>query len=248
MSVQAAPEIVNYWRYELKYRLTYQQYQQVKSALYPYVQIDSYTAAVPSRKYLVRSLYFDSPDYQAYNEKLGGNHSRYKFRIRTYSNTMENGAVVRVEAKLRNGGKTEKHGALISVMAYCDFMRHYHWECEPNPVLIEFERSVHARILRPKVLVQYEREGFRARDKEDIRITFDHHVSSAVSKSLFPIHAFFRQHFPHQIILEIKHRDQQPDWLKSIVQDHSLKIESNSKYCQGIEITQLDLVNHALRI
>lgn len=249
MSVLAAPEIENNWRYEIKYRLTYQQYQQVKNALQPFIKLDPYTEAVPTHRYLVRSLYFDSLDYIAYNEKLGGNHSRFKFRIRTYSSTQENGAVIRVEAKLREGNKTEKHGAFVSIAAYCDFMKHYHWNCDSNPVLIEFERNVHARIMRPKVLVEYQREGFQSRDKENIRITFDHQVVSAQAKSLFPSHAFFHPHYyPHQIILEIKHRDQQPDWIKAIVQAHSLKIESNSKYCQGIEVTQLDLVNHALRV
>jgi len=243
-----AAEVENYWRYEIKYRLTYQQYQRVKSALLPYVHFDSYTEAVPSHKYLVRSLYFDSLDYQSYNEKLDGNHSRYKFRIRTYSDAIRPETVIRIEAKLRHGTKTEKLGAFVSIEAFCDFMKNYHWDCEANPVLIEFERNVHARILRPKVLVEYQREGYRCRGKEDVRITFDHHVQSAQTKTLFPTHAFFRQHYPHQIVLEIKHRDQQPEWLKAIVQSQGLKIETNSKYCQGIDVTQLDLVNHALRV
>lgn len=248
MALLAAPELEKYWRYEIKYQLTYQQYQQVKSALSPYVRLDPYTEAAPSRKYLVRSLYFDSPDYQAYNEKLEGEHSRYKFRIRTYSNTLETGSVIRVEAKVRQGARMEKFGAFVSTEAYNEFMRRYHWDCEPNPVLVEFERSVHARVLRPKILVEYRREGFQSRNKEGVRVTFDHHVSSAQSDNLFPAHAFFRQHYPHQIVLEIKHREQQPDWLKAVVRAQGLKVEPNSKYCQGIEITQLHLVNHALKV
>jgi len=246
--LHSVPDIENNWRYEIKYQLTYQQYQQVKSAIYPYIQFDPYTKAVPSHKYLVRSLYFDSLDYQSYNEKLGGNYSRYKFRIRAYSDSMQSDSVIRIEIKLRQGARMEKHGTIVSTAAYCDFMRNYHWDCESSPVLIEFERNIHARILRPKVLVEYQREGFQSRTKEGVRVTFDHHVRSAQTKMLFPSHAFFHQHNPHQVVLEVKHRDQQPDWLKTIVQMQGLKIETNSKYCQGIEITQLDMVNHALRV
>lgn len=242
------PETQNYWRYELKYRLNYHQYRQVRNALVPYIQHDAYTKSVSSHRYVVRSLYFDSPDYQAYNEKLDGNYSRFKFRIRSYSDVMEKGSVIRIEIKVRMGAKTEKHGTIVSVETFCNFMEHYHWNCVSNPVLTEFERNIHARILRPKVLIEYYREGYVARSKEDIRITFDHRVCSAKANTLFPNQAFFRQHDPSQIILEIKHRDEQPDWLKTIVQTYSLKIEPNSKYCQGIEITQLDLVNHALRV
>lgn len=248
MSLPAAPAIVDYWRYELKYRLTCLQYQQVKNALQPFLRLDPHSEAVSSRRYLVRSLYFDSLDYQSYNEKLGGNRSRYKFRIRTYSTDQTANPVIRVEAKLRDGGVTQKLGTFVSVAQYCHFMEHYHWDCETNPILVEFERNLHSRVLRPKVLVEYLREGYQSRENKDIRITFDHKIHSAQARSLFPEHPFFRQHDAHLVVLEIKHRSAQPGWLRSIVQTYNLKIEPNSKYCQGIEVTQLDLVNHALRV
>lgn len=248
MSLPKVQEVENYWRFELKYRLTFEQYLKVKNAIFPYIRYDSFTEAVPEHRYLVRSLYFDSLDYQSYNEKLGGDNFRYKFRIRTYCKTLDCDAAIRAEIKLRRGGKTEKYGAMVTPDSYCHFMKHYHWDCEGNPVLIEFERNLHAHVLRPKVLVEYHREGFRSRDKEDIRVTFDHSVRSAQTKSLFPQTAFFRQHYPHHVILEVKHRDQPPDWLSTIVQNQGLKLETNSKYCQGIDITQSELVNHALRV
>ena len=242
------PDQKNHWRYELKYRLSYQQYIQVKNACLPFMKPDRYTLAVPAQKYLVRSLYFDSLDYQLYNEKLGGNHSRIKFRIRTYNDQFTPEAVIRVELKFREGDKTGKHVSFVSPQVYADFMKRYHWQENDDPVLIEFERNVHARILRPKVLVEYQREGFESRSREDVRITFDHQVQSSQTKLLFPPQAFFRKHHPHEIILEIKSQEKSPKWLDSIVETQKLKLESNSKYCQGIEITQLDLVNRALRV
>jgi SPX domain protein involved in polyphosphate accumulation len=44
------------------------------------------------------------------------------------------------------------------------------------------------------------------------------------------------------IILEIKHSQEQPDWLRRLVEQHSLKIIANSKYAQGIEVARPDLV------
>jgi len=248
LSTQNHPSVQDYWRYELKYRLSQQDYWQVRNAIYPFIACDQYTKVAPSRKYLVRSLYFDTPDFQAYNEKLGGNHSRLKFRIRAYTDCVSTNSPVHVEAKIRNGARSQKIGAFVSVEQYLAFMQGFHWDGETNSILIEFERSVHARILRPKILVQYRREAYVSRARDDIRITFDHAVQSAQTKTLFPEHVFFHPHYAHSVILEIKHRDQQPYWLKDIVQTYSLKIEPNSKYCQGIDVTQLDLVNHALRV
>lgn len=248
MSTQNQTGVQDYWRYELKYRLSQEEYWQVKNALYPYISSDQFTRVAPSRKYLVRSLYFDTPDFQAYNEKLGGNHSRLKFRMRAYTDSMSADTLVHVEAKIRSGGRSQKIGAFVSLEQYQTFMDCYHWDGEQNSILIEFERSVHARILRPKILVQYRREAYVSRARDDIRITFDHNVQSAQSKTLFPEHVFFHPHYGHKVVLEVKHRDQQPAWLREIVQTYSLKIEPNSKYCQGIDVTQLDLVNHALRV
>lgn len=247
MLLRTAPEIEADWRYELKYRLTYAQYHQVKNAFYPFIEPDSYTLALPARKYLVRSLYFDTFDYQSYFEKDGGNFRRVKFRIRTYARQLDENSRIRVEFKVRQGARTEKHGSFISPSSYQTFMAHHHWEEEEDPVLIEFERWMHLKVLQPALLVEYEREGFQTRAKDTIRITFDHQVSSASSRSLFPPHAFFHPHHPHWVVLEIKHRQTPPDWLKTIVQSQGLKIVANSKYCQGIDVTQPGLVSRVLR-
>ncbi len=105
MAFLPIPDLETDWRYESKYRLTHQQYFQVKNAFVPYLRQDGYTLAAPSQKYLVRSLYFDTFDYQTYYEKLSGNYSRVKYRIRTYARSLKDDTVIRVELKVRQGEK-----------------------------------------------------------------------------------------------------------------------------------------------
>jgi len=236
------PDLETDWRYESKYRLNHQQYFQVKNAFVPYLQQDGYTKAAPSQKYLVRSLYFDTFDYQTYFEKLSGNYSRIKYRIRTYASSLDDNTKIRVELKVRQGEKTIKYGAFVSPSDFRTFMKTRHWH-SANPALIEFERYTLTRLLQPKLLVEYRREGFRTRHPSRVRVTFDHQVHSAQSKLLFPQAPFFHKHNASLIVLEIKHRDQKPDWLKAIIQQHGLKIVANCKYCQSIDITQPNLVN-----
>lgn len=206
------------------------------------MQLDPFTSATAENGYLVRSLYFDTPDYQAYFEKISGDCNRVKFRIRTYTKDIEDNPTIRVELKVRKGVMMEKHGYFVTASQYQEFMNGWHWPLENNPVLDEFERNLHLKHLQPKILVEYFREGFQSRSREDIRITFDHQVRSASSISLFPKKVFFRLHHPHTIILEIKHYEKQPGWLRNIVQQHGLKIIANSKYAQGIEVARPDLV------
>ncbi|HKJ26592.1 MAG TPA: polyphosphate polymerase domain-containing protein [Anaerolineales bacterium] len=239
-------EIFTSRRFESKYKISRFQYHQVKNALMPYVQSDPFTKAAPGHKYLVRSLYFDTPEYQAYYEKINGDCNRVKFRIRTYSDSIENNPRIRVELKVRKGVIMEKYGTFVTLSQYQEFMEEWHWALENNPVLDEAERNVHLKHLQPKVLVEYFREGYQSRFMDDLRITFDDKVRSAFSKTLFPQEKiYFRSHHPQTIILEIKHYKKQPYWLRNIVQQHGLKIVANSKYVQGIEVACPEVVTPA---
>lgn len=226
------------WRFEYKYRLPVQQYLQVKNCIKPYMEIDEYTNRAPGRKYLVRSIYYDSIFLDAFYEKVDGISDRIKFRIRSYAETMEEGQVLRAEMKVRKGAITEKHGSFISNTEYLTFMRTRHWPEVRDPVMAEFERYVHLKTLSPMLLTQYRREGYRSRSREEIRITFDHQVKSAHSNSLFPASPAFHEHHYGLIVLEIKCIKQQPDWLRHLVQQHGLRIMANSKFVQGMMVSQ----------
>lgn len=230
------------WRFEFKYVLPLSLYRQVRSALVPYTEPDEYTRKSPSGAYSVRSLYYDTADFQAYHEKMGGDYGRTKIRIRTYSTSLSEKGPVRVELKTRRGTPMEKFSTFVSLESCLAFLQTKHWP-EPNdPVLIEFERLVHFRAMRPKLLVDYEREGLMPRSREAIRITFDRRVRSASSSSLFPERAFFRAHDSDSLVLEIKCRHDQPLWLTALIKQYGLKPEAHSKYTRGIEISRPDVV------
>jgi hypothetical protein len=244
-----SPDDIN-WRFEYKYHLNISQYLAVKQAIRPYMSIDNYTLASPENGYFVRSLYFDSIFFNAFHEKADGNRDRLKLRIRTYVKKSEDVEILKAEIKVRKNVTTEKYVAPIALADYVHFMKHKHWsdKYSTNPVLGEFERYYHLKTQSPAVLVQYEREGFRARTGEELRITFDHKVRSSKSVNLFPDHPIFREHSPGLITLEIKCNKQQPDWLHRLIRDFGLCIASNSKYVQGIMVSHPTVVTPAWSI
>lgn len=230
------------WRFEYKYRLPLYQYFQVRNSILPYMQLDQYTNNKVEKKYLVRSLYYESLFFNHLEEKIDGNCDRIKLRIRTYSKQINSSIALRAELKVRKGAITEKYGSFIKYDEYLEFLRTNHWVNTLDPTLQEFERYVHLQTLSPQLLVEYLREGFISRSREDIRITFDHEVKSAFSRSLFPSSPKFRNHHHNLVILEIKCTKQQPDWLRKIVQNNGLRIMANSKFVQGMVITNPALV------
>ena len=230
-------------RFERKYRCNYSQYFSLKNALYPYLQQDYYTQNAPNNKYLVRSLYFDTREYQIFFEKIGGNSNRIKYRIRTYGDSHKENPDVRVEMKLRQANLTLKYGAFITASECQSFLATRHWSSLEDPILHEFERQIHLLDLLPKTLVEYRREGYQTRDGEGTRITFDHQIKSAHSQNLFPKQVFWQAHHEQMIVLEIKHENPIPHWLNKIIRFNGLKLIANSKFALGVQISQPDIIS-----
>jgi len=241
---QIKPDVGD-WRFEYKYRLSPQQYHQVKAAIRPYVRPDEFTSSSDKKRYIVRSLYFDTSDMRAFQEKVDGNCDRTKLRIRTYAGTFNEGSDIRVEMKARKGISVEKKNTFIPVDFYKNFIQCSHWPKNDDPVLVEFERYVHLKNLKPQVLVEYYREGFSAAAQKGLRFTFDQKVRSTRAASLFPIRSVFHYHSRGVIVFEIKCNKSQPDWLYHLVKDHGLRIVANSKFAQAIEVSRPEIVQPA---
>ena len=234
---QPIEEIDSNWRFETKYRISVLEYFAIKNALPAYMKPDLFTRLKPSKKYIVRSLYFDTRDYRMYTEKIDGICNRMKFRIRTYGTDPVKEPDIRVEIKVRKGNGMEKYGCFVSYNDYLGFMHNRRWVPCENPVLAEFTRYTHKWNMRPKTLVQYDREGFHSRFKDKIRLTFDHRIMSASAEELFPPSTiFWRRYYKSQIVLEIKHRNAIPSWLNNLIHSYRMKVVPNSKYSNSIEI------------
>lgn len=230
------------WRFEVKYRISVFDYHKIRLAITPFMTPDNFSCVSLTRKYLVRSLYYDTYDYKIYQEKMSGDHERVKFRLRTYSKDISNDSIVKAEMKIRKGNAMEKISIPVTNNEYESFMSSRHWSKASHPALIEFERLIHLWALYPQVLVEYHRHGYHDREKKGIRITFDHKVKGAHETTLYPAeHIFFREFHPGLVVMEIKCRNEMPDWLRNIIRNYGLRWVANSKFTQGIQAGRKDL-------
>lgn len=230
-------------RFELKYRIHYQDYLKIKNALPIYMQKDTFTKKAKGKGYLVRSLYYDTDQYASYHEKMDGNNERVKLRIRSYSEDPKDLSPIRAELKMRERNLVIKKNTFISYEEYRDFMQTGRWQNEKDPVLMEFEKHRRSQLHKPKVLIQYEREGYETRLENGLRITFDFDVKSTHANDLFPKHSFYREHNPHLVIMEIKYKDDLPAWVRNLVRMYGLQVIANSKFTQAIQASRHDLVH-----
>lgn len=223
-------------RFEYKYVLSLDRYWLIKNALMPYLERDAYAAKSRDGKYFVRSLYYDTFQLQAFHEREEGQFGRIKLRVRTYTDTPNEDTAVSFELKTKRGIAMQKYSALVPVQRYDEFVEQRRFNLDSGPILEEFARLWHVRKLEPMVLIEYEREAYVAKDRSSVRVTFDHDVRSIRAKHLYGSFPMMRPHRPKTIILEIKCTMEQPAWLRRMVKKYDLKVVTNSKYVQGIEI------------
>ncbi|MCK5075627.1 MAG: VTC domain-containing protein, partial [Calditrichia bacterium] len=72
-------------RLEYKYLVPKTLLPVLRSMILPYVEIDEYVSKTGKNNYTVRSIYFDTKNFNLYQEKLTGIKLRKKVRIRSYN-------------------------------------------------------------------------------------------------------------------------------------------------------------------
>jgi len=187
--------------------------------------------------YKVRSLYFDDYWNSAYEEKLMGVSGRNKYRIRIYN---DSDSVIHLERKTKTGSYIYKKSAPLTrkdVEKILDgdysFLL-YH----PQPLCQEFYVQCISRVMRPRVVVDYEREPF-VFEAGDVRITFDSDVrASSLNLSIFdpalPTSSVLE---PGKLVLEVKFTEFLPNLIREALPAEAAELSAVSKYVLCCEKT-----------
>jgi len=187
--------------------------------------------AGPDGRYLVRSLYFDDVYDTAYLDKLAGVQLRKKYRIRTYGNNKE-GAVIKAECKFKQDSYIAKTSAAISADGFYRILQgSYDFLFRENHELLRDFYTQLTGGLRPKVIVDYDREAYIV-PEGNVRVTFDHSVRSGFntydifSKDLWTMPVFE----PNQLVLEVKYDEFIPNKVRNLLKLNALEEIAVSKY------------------
>lgn len=133
--------------------------------------------------YLVRSLYFDTPDDRALREKLNGVNRREKFRLRYYGGDM---SLIRLEKKSKVDGLCRKEtacvtGAEVRALLAGDLS----WMAESGRDLAwELRQKMLTQLLRPRTIVDYTREAY-VYGPGNVRVTMDRGIRTGLGGTDF---------------------------------------------------------------
>ncbi len=180
-------------------------------------------------RYTVRSLYFDDPWDTALMEKLDGIDRREKFRIRYYDGDT---ALIHLEKKSKQGGLgTKQKVPLTAEEAQAILDGEPDWMRDADrPLLRELYVRMRTRGLRPRTVVDYNREAFTFAPG-NVRVTLDHGLRTCLNCAGFldsscvtlPV-------WDAPIILEVKWDAFLPSVIRDAVQLSGRRTQSFSKY------------------
>lgn len=217
------------WRHEIKYVCSETQIPFIQNKISVFCDQDSYTDA--EGRYYVRSLYFDDYNDTAYYENEEGVDPRQKYRVRLYNGNTD---YLRLERKSKRDGKTYKESSPIS-KELCEEILQGDWWCShlgEMPLLLQqFYVEYRTKLLRPKVIVEYERIPY-IYATGNVRVTFDKNISASEDvDSFFEQSLICRPIMPvGQHVLEVKYDAMIPDFIYNAISGEKLRQTTYSKY------------------
>lgn len=216
------------FRHEYKYICSAPQLAVLQARLKSLLKADPHTR--PDGTYLIRSVYFDTPDDACYYENEDGSDPRSKYRIRIYNSSDSR---ITLERKAKERGMTHKDSGRLT-KEQCLMMLEGKippLTDEMSPTLRRMLTDMRLRGMIPAVIVQYERRPF-IHPLGNVRITLDTSISSSLC-----FDRFFDPDMPKrqilangQGVLEVKWDQFLPSYIKEQLQLDGFQWSSFSKY------------------
>ena len=217
------------YRHEWKHEISYIDLLTIRMRLRAVARADPHAA---DGKYLIRSLYFDTPEDKALREKIDGVNMREKFRIRYYNGDT---SLIRLEKKSKRGGLGAKFSAALTpeeTQSIVDGKTDWMASAADRPLVLELYSKMSYERLRPKTIVDYTREPY-IYGPGNVRVTLDYDIRTGLGCTDFlnpACPAIPAGDAP--IILEVKWDAYLPDIIRDAVQTPGRRAGAFSKYAQ----------------
>lgn len=223
------------FRHELKYIINTADYTLIRLRLLALMKRDRH--AGPDGLYNVRSLYFDDYHNSAYNEKYFGLLDRQKYRIRIYNRSDR---LIHLERKIKKDRYITKQTAALTRGQVEEILRgNYDFLLAAgDPLFGVFYHECRSNCLRPRVVVEYEREPLLM-EAGSVRVTFDRNVRAGLdgwdifNKDMATANLLS----PDTLVMEVKYGDFLPAVVQEMLPRHASEYSAISKYVLGCDRT-----------
>lgn len=212
-------------RYELKYLLTAEDAELLRSLMAEHMEPDRYG------KSTIRNIYYDTDTYRLVRHSIEKPIYKEKLRVRSYA-AADNSSTVFVELKKKYDGVVYKRRLSLPL---CQAERWLsglsgaplHSQISDE---IDYFLSYYAT-LRPRVYLSYEREAFFLREDKSFRVTFDRNILARTDELSLSKEVGGRRILADgSVLMEIKCAGGMPLWMAHFLSEQRIYKTSFSKY------------------
>lgn len=229
------PAKATFNRFEVKYLVPTRDLPALSAELGEYVTPDPHSGG--PQGYGVFSIYWDSPQFTFFWEKVEGLKYRRKLRFRRYVGSDE----VFIEIKQREDRTVQKRRTVWSVdrtvRAFGDGAA-LDWDLVGEDSVAAEAMTLAQRLrLFPRVGILYRRRALFGAFDPELRVTFDSRVQYRTA-GLDLARPFDTGKYlldPRATVMEVKYDHRAPVWLTKLARRHELHIIRLSKFCSAID-------------
>jgi len=221
-------------RFELKYWIPQHLTGEIRRFVRPFCRPDAFGEGRPGNRYVISSLYLDSPGWELYRTTTEGHQNRFKLRIRSYSD--DPATPVFLEIKKRANQVVLKRRACVDRALAVSFLEGMPASTE-DPNCREFVESARRLAAQPALRVRYEREAYESRGADPVRVTMDTSVAYAPTTGPnLSLNGPGWEDTPTEgVILEVKFTDRAPRWVTGMIRSLGLERCSIPKYVLSLD-------------
>lgn len=211
-------------RREMKYLLDEQTYAAVREAISQYMTEDGYG------RHTICNIYCDSDNNDLIRESLEKPFYKEKLRLRAYGNAVEDESGCFLEIKKKFYGVVYKRRVKLPYKAALDYIN----GGEPpvySQQIAEIDYLIHRAMVKPKIVICYDRRAFFGNEDPEFRVTFDGNIRSRTDDLDLRSWDYgeLLEGQPRRV-MEIKVAQAVPLWMVKILSELKLYCGSFSKY------------------
>ena len=222
MKNEMAQRVFN--RYEKKFLIDEMTYQEIRSRLEKYMQVDDYGW------HNIRNLYYDTDTDELIRTSIEKPQYKEKFRVRCYGQPTADTSYF-LEIKKKYKGLVNKRRINLNREEADTFLQHNGVGCAHDQIEKEISYFLQHYEVHPKLYLAYDRIALFGKDDKDFRVTFDKNIRSREENlTLDSDEDTMLLLKPGTYLMEVKISNAMPLWFVDILSTLNVRSCSFSKY------------------
>ena len=211
-------------RYEIKYIITEEQCERLKTLFSPYMKGDDYGNST------IKNIYFDTPSYLLIRNSIDKPVYKEKLRLRGYGDISSDSPVF-LEIKKKFKGVVYKRRVRLTEQNAMDYVSGK-TRLPDSQISREIDYFIsYYKELSPKTVITYEREAYYSKTDDTFRMTFDRNIIYRQNDLSLQSEVYGKLILPKGLVLmEVKTAYAIPLWLTTFLSQNKIYKTSFSKY------------------